>query len=281
MRVLACYVLGILLRNAPYSGLVGKSPPAAYPFREYGLMITLCRNTNRHHVQHGKNDIWLTFHSQERPSQSADDFGVLTTFNEIRLPPGGVLVPYSGNEAEIFTYVYKGVLAQENSTGSSGVLQTGEFQRLTTGRGIRHKETNASRTQWAHIFRISFRPSEVGLDCVHEQKRFSTAQRHNVLCVVASPDGRKGSLRILQDALVYSSVLDPGNHLFHELLPGRSAWLHVIYGEAALQDIILNQGDGAGIKIEPSISLTAQHNVELLLVDLGPGPSVFASDVML
>ncbi len=135
-------------------------------------------------------------------------------------------------EAEIVTYVYRGALAQEDSTGTSGVVHAGEFQRMTIGRGIRHKETNASRTDWAHIFRISLRPSEVGPDRAHEQKRFAAAQRRNVLCVVASPDGRKGSLRIHQDALVYSSVLDPGHHLVHELLPGRSAWLHVICGEA-------------------------------------------------
>jgi redox-sensitive bicupin YhaK (pirin superfamily) len=140
---------------------------------------------------------------------------------------------------------------------------------MTIGRGIRHKETNASRTDWAHIFRISLRPSEVGFDSAHEQRRFATAQRHNVLCVVASPDGREGSLRVIQDALICSSVLDPGHHLVHELLPGRSAWLHVICGEATFHDIILAQGDGVGVTIERSVSLTAQENTEILLVDLG------------
>ena len=92
-----------------------------------------------------------------------------------------------------------------------------------------------------------------------------------------SPDRRKGSLRILQDALVFSSVLDPGHHLIHELLPERSAWLHVICGEATLQDFILTQGDGVGVTIEPSVSLTAQEKTEILLVDSGPAPSLFAN----
>jgi redox-sensitive bicupin YhaK (pirin superfamily) len=96
------------------------------------------------------------------------------------------------------------------------------------------------------------------------------AQRRNALCVVASTDGRKGSLRIHQDALVCSSILDSGNHLVHELVQGRRAWLHIIYGEATLNDIVLTQGDGVGVTNEPSVSLTVQENTELLLVDLGP-----------
>jgi redox-sensitive bicupin YhaK (pirin superfamily) len=64
-------------------------------------------------------------------------------------------------------------------------------------------------------------------------------------------------------------MLDPGHHFVHELLPGRSAWLHVVDGQAKLNDIILAQGDGVGFTLEPSISLTAQENAEVLLIELG------------
>jgi redox-sensitive bicupin YhaK (pirin superfamily) len=236
-------------------------------------MITLRKNTDRRHINNGKHDSWLTFYHQVSPHPPTDSFGVLTAFNEIRLPPGGVSAPHPTKEAEILTYAYQGALAQEDSTGDSGVVHAGEFQHMTIGRGIRHKETNPSLTDWAHVFRIYLRPSENGLPCAHEQKRFPGAQRHNVLCVVASPDGRKGSLRILQDSVVYSSIIDPGRHLIHELLPGRSAWVHVIDGEATLHDIILTQGDGAGVTIEPSVSVTAQENTEMLLMDLAGNPN--------
>jgi redox-sensitive bicupin YhaK (pirin superfamily) len=240
-------------------------------------MITLRRNTERCHLQRGKHEVWFTFHPRERPDTLGEGFGVLTMFKEMRLPPGGVAGSHPHKEEETVTYVYRGALAQEDSTGSSGVVHAGEFQRATIGRRVRYKETNASRTEWAHIFRISLRPSEVGLDCTHEQKRFPIAQRHHALCVVASPDGRRGSLRILQDAFIYSSVLDPGHHLIHELLPGRSAWLHVICGEATLQDMVLTQGDGVGVTIAPVVSLTAQDNTEILLVDLSATLSPFGS----
>ena len=244
-------------------------------------MITLCRATERRHDQRGKQDTWLTFFPQDRPGPLAVDFGFLTIFNEMRLPPDGGTAPYSHDEAEIITYVHKGALAQEDSSGISGVIHAGEFQYMTTGRGIRHKERNASRNDWAHIYRIALHSSEVGLNCAHEQKRFTAAQRRNVLCAVASRDGRMGSLRIRQDVLIYSSILDPGHHLFHELLLGRSAWLHVVYGEATLNEIVLTQGDGVGVTIESSVSLIVQEKTEILLVDLGPATNSFGSGVVL
>lgn len=235
-------------------------------------MIILRRNNERRHVQLGKQDTWLSFYPNGRAEPVTDVFGALAAFNEIVLPAGEISEQITGTGAEIFTYIYRGVLAQENSNGDSGVIQAGEFQRMIIGQGIRHKEKNPSRNHGAQFFRIILRPSVVGLDSAQAHMRFPVALRHNLLCVIASPDGRKNSLKILQDAFIYSSILDPGHHLVHELMPGRSAWLHVISGEANLQRIILNQGDGVGVTVEPSISVTAQEYSEILLVDLGQTP---------
>jgi hypothetical protein len=239
-------------------------------------MIILRSNSQRRRIQRGKQEIWLTFPRQEPTSPVADAFGVLIAFDEMRLPSGEVSALDTFRETELVTYVYRGEITQENSTGNSGVVHTGEFQRMIIGRGVRFKEINPSPNHYAHIFRICLRPSEAGLDSAHEQMRFPAAERHNRLCVIASPDGRKKSLRILQDALIYSSILDPGHHIVHELLPGRSAWLHVIQGEAVLQNIILGKGDGVGVASEPSVSITAQESAEILLADLGPPERRFA-----
>jgi hypothetical protein len=243
-------------------------------------MISLRRGEERRHVHHGAQDSWLTFFPRTAPGPTSGDFGLLTALDDVRLPPGEACQPRQREEAEIVSYLYRGALAQEDSTGSSGVIHTGEFQRMTLGRGVHHKETNPSHDHPAHLFRITLRPAEAGLSNAHEQLRFAAAQRRNLLCVVASPDGRRGSLRLMQDAVIYSSMLDPGHHLIHELLPGRSAWLHVIRGAAVLQDLILTAGDGVGLTQESSISVTAQQETELLLVDLGPVRRSFARDVV-
>lgn len=231
-------------------------------------MITLRRDTDRRHIRSSKHDTWGTFYPQEHPDPLVDGFGILALFNETRLPPGGAFGPCRNDEAEVVTYVYKGALAQEDSTGNSGVIYAGEFQCMTNGRAIRCKETNASRTDWAHVFRISLRPLEVGLACANKQKRFTAAQRRNVLCVVASVDARHGSLHIHQDALIYSAILDSGQHLVHALLEERIAWLHIVTGEATLGDLVLSSGDGVGVTFEPAISFTAREGTEMLLLDL-------------
>ena len=199
-----------------------------------------------------------------------DDFGALMAFNELLLPAGETSPQIKGVEVEIITYVYRGALAQMDSHGNSGVVHAGEFQRMVIGLRIRLKERNPSRTGNAHIFRIFLRTPEAELNSVREQIRFPAAQRHNLFHVIASRDGRGGSLKLVQDAFIYSSILDPGHHLVHELSPGRYAWLHVICGEAVMQDIVLSEGDGVGIIVEPSVSITARDNCEILLIDSAP-----------
>jgi len=232
-------------------------------------MITLRRAKERRHDRRRKQEVWHTFYPEDRADALADGFGTLEILDEDRLPPGARVPLHLLHDAEIVTYVREGALAHEDSMGRSGVIHAGEFQRMTAGHGIRYSETNASRTDWAHVFQIWLRPSEAGLDPSHEQKRFCAAERRGALCVVASPDGRRGSLRIHQDALMYSAMLDPGQHVVHELSRGRSAWLHLVQGEVLLGDVVLTTGDGAGVTAERAVSLTAREATEILLVDLG------------
>jgi redox-sensitive bicupin YhaK (pirin superfamily) len=232
-------------------------------------MITLRRAGERHHDGGRKHEVWRTFDAQDRTDALADGFGALEVLDEDRLSPGAGLPRRPHREAEIIIYVRGGALVYDDSTGRSGVIQAGEFQRTTAGRGSYQNETNASRTDWVQLFQICLRPARAGLEPGHEQKRFSAAERRGGLCVVASPDARRGSLRIHQDTLLYSAMLDPGKHVVHELSQGRSAWLHLIEGEVTLGDVMLSAGDGAGLTDERAVSLTAREGTEILLVDMG------------
>ena len=233
-------------------------------------MFDIRRDTERRHVSSSKLEICLTFYPEDHPGSLGKGFGDLSGFNEIRFPPGKRSAHQQINDTELITYVYKGTFAQEDSAGFLGVIHSGEFQHITTGHVIRLKVNNPSRNNWAHIFQIYLHPSEVGHDYDQVQKRFTAAQRHNILCAVASPDGRKGSLRIYRNTIIYSSILDPGQHMVYELLKGRGVWLHIVYGKAMVNGIDLNKGDGMGVMKEPSISLTVQENTEVLLIDTIP-----------
>jgi quercetin 2,3-dioxygenase len=118
------------------------------------------------------------------------------------------------------------------------------------------------------VFQMWLRATQAAVDSGHEQKRFSTAERRGELRVVASPDARRGSLRLDRNAVLYSAMIEPGRHVVHELSRGRSAWLHIVQGEATLGDLVLTTGDGVGLTAERAISFTARVQTEVLLVDL-------------
>jgi redox-sensitive bicupin YhaK (pirin superfamily) len=232
-------------------------------------MITLRRAQERHYDRHHKQEAWLTFYPRDRADPRADHFGPLESLSERRLPPGAIASRTTHHDAEIVTYVREGALAYEDGPGRSGVIQAGEFQATTAGSGIRRSERNASRSNGTQVFQLLLGPSESGVEPGQEQRRFSTAQRRGELCVVASTDARGGSLRIHQDALMCSALLEPGQHVVHELSRGRTAWLHLVEGEATVGDIVLTTGDGVGVTAERAVSLTAQSGAEILLLDLG------------
>jgi quercetin 2,3-dioxygenase len=235
-------------------------------------MITPRRAADRLHVRRHRQDAWLTFRAKDQADPFAGGFGALEILNEDRLPPGVGVLPYAQPEAEVVTYVLEGSLAQKDSAGAWAAIGAGEFQRMVAKHGVAHSAANASRVKWAHIFQIWLRHGLAKLEPGHEQRRFSAAQRRGALCVVASPDGRHESLRLHEDVVIFSAMLDEGQHLIHELGAMRSAWLHVVSGEVGLADLVLAAGDGVGFSAERSVSVTAREKTELLLFDLPETP---------
>lgn len=232
-------------------------------------MIIVRRAKERLHDQSANQEKWLTLGPRDRTNTLACGFGALEILSEVRLAPAASASRDEGHEVETLTYVHAGALACEDSAGHLRLLQAGEFQLVTCGPGLRYGKRNASRREWAHFFQIRFYHSSAALEATHVERRFSVAERRGGLCVVASLDARRGSLRICQDAMVYSALLDAGQHVVHELAEGRSAWLHVVQGQVALGDLSLSAGDGAGITAERAASFTAGDESEVLLVNLG------------
>ena len=231
-------------------------------------MISLRLAAARHHDRRLRREVWRTFDPVEGTGRLADSFLALEALDESRLPPRADVPRRGGGEGEIVTYVREGTVAYDDSTGHAGVIHAGEFQRMFTAQGARHSEANASRVDWAHVFQIRMQCSAPGFEPGREQKRFSVADRRGGLCVVASPDARAGSLRLGQDTWIYSALLEPGQHVVHELNPAHAAWLHVVQGEITLDDFVLVTGDGASVITERAVSLTARARSEILLFDL-------------
>src|SRR5205823_11312748 len=127
---------------------------------------------------------------------------------------------------------------------------------------------NAARTDAVHFYQIWRLPDRSGHAPRYDQRSFPEDERRGRLRLVASPDGRDGSLSIHQDAEVYLASLGPGDRVAHALRVGRYAWLQVLGGAVELNGVALAAGDGAAAGEEPSLAVTAAAPAEVMLFDL-------------
>lgn len=169
---------------------------------------------------------------------------------------------------EIITYILSGTLEHKDSMGNGSVIRPGDFQRMSAGTGVLHSEFNPSNDETVHLLQIWIFPSRRGLTPSYEQKHFSEADRKNRLRVVASPDGREGSVTIHQDALLFASILESGKTLGYKLGRNRHSWIQVARGAVIVNEEKLSAGDGVAISDEKDILAESVGDSEFLLFDL-------------
>jgi redox-sensitive bicupin YhaK (pirin superfamily) len=231
-------------------------------------MITVRRASERGQGQYGWLDTRHTFSFNNYHDPRHTSFRVLRVMNEDWIAPGQGFGTHGHRDMEIVTYVLEGALAHKDSLGNGSVLRPGEFQRMTAGTGIEHSEFNPSESEPVHLYQIWLFPKSRGLAPSYDQRAFADDQRQGKLRVVASPDGRDGSLTIHQDAEVFLTTLDVGNQVTHQLAPGRHGWIQVLRGAVSLQDMSLSAGDGAAVSDESLVTLVAAQSSEVMVFDL-------------
>ena len=104
--------------------------------------------------------------------------------------------------------------------GTSSIIRPGDVQRMSAGTGVTHSEFNASRDEPVHFLQIWLLPARPGGKPGYEQKAFPEEERKGKLRLVASPDGRDGSVTIHQDVELYAGLLCTGETLRHPLARG-------------------------------------------------------------
>lgn len=231
-------------------------------------MITIRKAGERGGADYGWLQTAYTFSFNTYHDPAHMGFRALRVMNEDVIAGGGGFGEHGHRDMEIVTYVLSGVVAHRDSMGHASALSAGEFQRMTAGRGVRHSEMNASADEPVHLYQIWLLPERPGLEPGYEQKAFPPEARRGAWQVVASPDGRDGSLRIHQDASILLADLDADAALSRPIGPGRHAWLQVLRGSVELEGKALEAGDGAAISDEPSLALRALGPAEVMLFDL-------------
>src|SRR2546426_4946244 len=226
------------------------------PFEERPKM-EIRRSEERGLAEHGWLKSFHTFSFADYHDPKHMGFGPLRVINEDRVQPGQGFGTHGHRDMEIISYVLEGELAHKDSMGNGSVIRPGDVQRMSAGTGVRHSEFNPSESDLVHFLQIWIVPDRSGHRPGYEQKAFSETDRRGKLRLVASRDGREGSVSIHQDASVYAGLLEPGERVSHDLGRGRHSWVHLARGSVDLNGKPLREGDGGAISDEQRLGLAA------------------------
>jgi redox-sensitive bicupin YhaK (pirin superfamily) len=231
-------------------------------------MQELRKSGERGRAEHGWLSSRHTFSFAEYRDPRHMGFGPLRVINEDRVAPGQGFGTHGHQDMEILSYVLDGALEHKDSMGNGSVLRYGDVQRMSAGTGVRHSEFNHSSESPVHFLQIWIFPDRNGLPPSYEEKRFDPASKRGALRLIASPDGRDGSVVIHQDAQLFASILDGADRVEHALEPDRGAYVHVARGSVDVGGRRLEAGDALKITGEPSLVFANGADAEFLLFDL-------------
>ncbi len=229
-------------------------------------MLKLRRANDRGHADHGWLDSHHTFSFADYHDPAQMGFRGLRVINEDRVAPGGGFGTHPHRDMEIVSYVLEGALEHKDSIGTGSVIRPRDVQRMSAGTGVRHSEMNGSKTEPVHFLQIWILPTKLGVAPSYEQKTFPPLGAK--LTVVASPDGRDGSLSLNADAFIGAAALGAAERVRVPIAKGRHAWVQVTRGKLRVNGVELGESDGAALSDEPEVLLEGVNASEVLVFDL-------------
>jgi redox-sensitive bicupin YhaK (pirin superfamily) len=231
-------------------------------------MITIRPAAERGRTDWGWLDSRHTFSFGEYHDPRHMGFHSLRVINDDRVKPGAGFGKHGHRDMEILSYVLEGGLEHKDSTGGGGVIRPGEIQFMRAGTGVTHSEYNASKLEPVHFLQIWIVPDTRGLAPRYDQRVFDVDAARRAFVLLASKDGRDGSIQVQQDVALWMTRLGAGDERVHALAPGRHAWVHVARGAVALDGHALEEGDGVAVSEETGVRLVGRGDAEALLFDL-------------
>ena len=224
----------------------------------------------RGHANHGWLDSYHSFSFADYYDPQHMGFGVLRVINEDRVQPGQGFGTHGHRDMEIVSYVLEGAIGHEDSMGNGSTIRPGDVQRLSAGTGMMHSEFNYEKEGVTHFLQIWIEPDVRGIAPSYEQKHFSNADKRGRLRVVASRDGRDGSVSSHQDALMLAGLFDGDEEARYTLGAGRKGYVHVARGSVTVNGHALGAGDA--LKTDGgALAIEGGRNAEVLVFDLPPG----------
>lgn len=194
-------------------------------------------------------------------------WGALRVWNDDTIAPGTGFPPHSHGDMEIITYVREGAITHRDNLGNVGRTEAGDVQVMSAGSGITHSEYNLEPGT-TRIFQIWIIPTETGKPPSWGAKPFPRGERSGRFVALASGFADDAdALPLRTDARVLGATLKAGESTTYVLADGRQVYLVPSTGSVEINGVKLDARDGAAIRNEPALRVTALEDSELVLVD--------------
>lgn len=195
-------------------------------------------------------------------------FGTLRVINDDIINANNGFDTHPHDNMEIITYVREGAITHQDSLGNKGRTGEGDVQVMSAGSGVAHSEHNLEPTA-TMLYQIWITPRQKNIAPRWEARRFpKDFVREGPLPLLVSgreEDKTKGALFIHQDAFIYGGRLKAGTTIVQSIK--HQAYVLASMGSFALNDVQMQQGDGAEVTKEKSVTITAATDVEILVID--------------
>jgi len=208
--------------------------------------------------------------------------GLLLVNNDDIVKPGTGFETHPHRDMEIVTWVLRGSLVHQDSTGHSGVIYPGLAQRMSAGRGILHSEKNDSWTltgdeshsEPVHFVQMWVVPDESGTDPGYQQLEIDDELLTGRLVTIASgmPEHRDATAINIRNryAALHGARLRSGDSV--QLPDAPYLHLFVPRGSVTLEDAgDLAEGDAVRFTTAGSRRLTASADAEILVWEMHAG----------
>ncbi|MBB1287017.1 pirin family protein [Flavisolibacter sp. BT320] len=234
------------------------------------MKSVLYKAATRGHANYGWLDTWHTFSFGNYHDPNRLHFGALRVLNDDTVAPGAGFGKHRHENMEIITIPLKGELEHEDSMGNRGVISPGDVQVMSAGTGIEHSEKNVADDFPVSFLQIWIFPEQNDLAPRYEQRSFTKEEKQNRFLTVVSPmDAADNGVRINQQAWLSLGHLDAGTTHVYNLKKGdNGVYAFLIIGDVTVNDIVLNQRDGLGLSETNHLSIMANTNAEILLLEV-------------